>query len=204
MKELAKETNKKQDIFVIYNGIDINEFKEKVQKKKRKNEKLILISTGRLIERKGYEYLIEAISKMKDVELRLIGKGDLENELREKARDLKSNVEFLGIINHSKIPTFLAEADVFVLPSLNEGMSNSILEAMACGLPIITTDTGGSEELIKGNGFLVKKESSGDIKKVIKEYLKNRDLLLEHGKNSRKIAEKMKWGNVAKDYFEMY
>ncbi len=204
LKELAKETNSEQKISVVYNGIDIYDFIEKKQIRKKEGEELILVSTGRLIERKGYNYLIEAISGIKDVELWLIGSGDGEKSLSEKAEKLNANVKFFGKRHHNEIGDFLRKSDIFVLPSLNEGMSNSILEAMACGLPIITTDTGGSKELIQGNGFIVKKKNSKDLKKYILKYLEDRDLIIKHGENSRKVAEKMGWDNVAKDYLRLY
>ena len=89
-------------------------------------------------------------------------------------------------------------------PSLNEGMSNSLLEAMASGLPIITTDTGGSKELINNNGIIVSKESSEGIRNALKQYIEKPSLISLHSKNSRIIAEKMSWTNVAKQYMEIY
>jgi len=205
LKDLARNTSKFQDIEVIYNGIDINEFREKEQRKKKENEKIRLICTNRLIKRKGYEFLIDAVSNLENVEVWFVADGNLKNELKQRAEEMNSNVKFWGKRNHEEIPGFLRKADIFVLPSLNEGMSNSILEAMASGLPIITTDTGGSKELVKKeNGVIIKKEDSDDIKKAIEKYLKNKDLILKQGRYSRKIAEGMKWDNVAKDYFEIY
>jgi L-malate glycosyltransferase len=203
LKDLALRVKPKQKISIIHNGIDIQEFKP-VEKKKLKKEKITLISTGRLIERKGYKYLIEAISGLRNVSLQLIGEGNLMDELKLQAKGANSNVNFLGKVKHEKIAEFLRDADIFVLPSLNEGMSNSILEGMACGLPIITTDTGGSKELIDGNGFIVEKSSSEDLRDAVNRYLEDLSLIEKHGKKSRKIAEEMSWGKVAKDYLKMY
>jgi len=199
LKELALESSPNQKIEMIFNGVDVEEFKP--LKNKKQNKQLTLISTGRLIERKGYQYLIPAIKNL-NVKLQLIGDGNLTDELKDLSKGL--DVEFLGKKNHKDLIKDLQKADIFILPSLNEGMSNSILEAMACELPIITTDTGGSKELIKGNGFIVEKESIDDLKKVLKKYQKDKTLIKKQGEISRKIAEKMSWKNVAGAYRGVY
>jgi L-malate glycosyltransferase len=199
LKELALKT-KKIKIDIIYNGVDTDEFKPLNNKKK--NKVLTLISTGRLIERKGYQYLIPALPK--NVKLQLIGDGDYLFKLKKLAKDNNVDVEFIGSLNHSEIKKYLQTADIFVLPSLNEGMSNSILEAMACGLPIITTNTGGSQELINGNGFIVEKKSSKDLRKSIETFINEPKIIKNMGNKSRKISEKLNWMNVKKEYMNYY
>ena len=201
LKKLALKTfNTKID--VIYNGVDVDEFKP--LKNKKIGKKIKLISTGRLIERKGYNYLIEALKVNNNIELTLIGEGNLKKELEDLAKKNKVNVKFLGRVNHKLISNYLRNADIFILPSLNEGMSNSILEAMACGLPIITTDVGGSKELIKDNGFIVKKADSETLKYSIEKFLNNPKLIKQMGNTSKKIAKKMNWNNITKKYLEIY
>ncbi len=202
LKDLALETSPKETISIIYNGIDTEEFKPLQSKKKR--EKIIIVSTGRLIERKGYKYLIEAVKGLEGVKVWLVGDGNLKEELKEISKGSKSEIRFLGKKSHNELKNYLQKADIFCLPSLNEGMSNSVLEAMACGLPIITTDTGGSKELINGNGFIVNKHSSREIYDRINKYLKNQELIKEHGKMSRKLAEQLNWSKVAREYREVY
>lgn len=204
LKDLALQVAPKEKISVIYNGVNTEEFFPLSTITSETKQSLKIISTGRLIERKGYKYLIEAISGMDNIQVDLIGDGDLMEELKKLVKEKKANVSFLGKKEHSKLPSYLQRADIFCLPSLNEGMSNSVLEAMACGLPIITTDTGGSKELVKNNGFIVKKENSSEIKEAIKNYLNNPELAKQHGQKSREIAEKMSWGKVAKNYKEVY
>jgi len=199
LKELALESCPKQEISVVYNGVDIKEFKPG----KKNNKKLTLISSGRLIQRKGYQFLIPALKGL-DVELKLIGDGNLTQELKDLVKKEEVDVLFLGKKKHQDIVKYLQKADVFVLPSLNEGMSNSILEAMACGLPVIATNTGGSEELIKGNGFILKKADSESLKKAINKFIDNTKLITSMGKISRNLAKKMSWGNVARKYLEEY
>jgi glycosyltransferase involved in cell wall biosynthesis len=113
-------------------------------------------------------------------------------------------VEFLGYVPHAELPLHYLTSDVFVLPSKNEGMSNTILEAMASGLPIITTDTGGTAELIDGNGIIVPVNSPQSIKNAILDYVKSLEMKKEHGIRSRKVVEGMDWGIVAKNYYHIY
>ena len=198
LKELALKTLNR-DIKIIYNGVNINEFRPNCIRKI--GDKIKLVSTGRLIKRKGYEYLIEALKSFKDdYTLTLVGDGDLEGELKELSKGL--NVEFRGKLNREGVIKELQKADIFVLPSLNEGMSNSVLEAMACGLPVIVTDVGGSKELIKDNGIIVEKGSVESLKNVLNKIdIKDLD---EMGKKSRRIAEEMSWGKVAESYGGIY
>jgi len=192
LKDLALKTYNR-DIDIIYNGVDVDYFKPS----KKNNKKIRLISTGRLIERKGYGYLIDALG---EEELVLIGEGNLVGELKEKAKG--KDVKFLGRLEKRELVKELQKSDVFVLPSLNEGMSNSVLEAMACGLPLIVTDVGGSKELVDGNGFIIEKGSVESIKNVLNKI--NRKDLVKMGKKSREIAEGMSWKEVGKEYEGVY
>jgi len=202
LKELANSIVREQHIEVISNGVDIEEFKP--IKNKKNSSPLKLISTGRLIERKGYKYLIESITDIKDVKLILIGDGNLKVKLEKLAKDHNISACFIGKKDHKEILQFLQKSDIFILPSLNEGMSNSILEAMAVGLPIITTDTGGSNELVKGNGIIVRKASTADLKKAILFYINDKNLIHSHGLMSRNLAKKMSWKQVSIKYNKLY
>lgn len=196
LRALAEETSD-VPIDIIPNGVDVDEFKP-VKKKYCKK----LVSTGRLIPRKGYKYLIEAMSKADGFKLTLIGKGNQEMELMDLALGLNVNVKFLGYVEHSRIASQYRDADVFVMPSLNEGLSNSMLEAMACGLPVIVTDTGGVSGLVDGNGIIVEKESMESIGRALQSL--DARTVARMGKRSREIAEGMSWGKVAEQYLRFY
>ena len=200
LKELALKFSPNQPIFTIFNGVSTEEFKAKDNYDV--NDKIKILSVGRLIERKGFTYLIEALRDIKNVSLTLVGDGPLLEELKHQSRDL--DVTFLGNVEHAKLADVYRNSDVFVLPSLNEGMSNTVLEAMACGLPLILTDVGGSLELIKDNGFIVPKQNSEVIQAKIKEFLANKELIRTMGMNSRKLAENLSWSKVAQDYLDRF
>jgi glycosyltransferase involved in cell wall biosynthesis len=202
LKELAKKTSPSQKIDIIYNGIDTKEFVPNKTKSKQ-NKKLKVLCVGRLIQRKGYSYLIDAIKPIQNnFSVTFIGDGPLRSNLENQSKNL--DVEFLGLINHEKLSKIYPRYDIFILPSFNEGMSNTVLEAMASSLAIITTNTGGTKELINNNGFIIRAGNSKDITKTLKLYLNNKYLLQKHKKNSRQIAKKMSWDNVAKEYYDLY
>ncbi len=201
LRELALSCVPGQKIGVIYNGIDVDEFVAK--KSYSRTGKLKALCVGRLIERKGFGFVVEATRKLKGkVSVDFAGDGPKLDSLKKMSRGL--DVNFLGLVSHDKLGKIYRNYDVFVLPSFNEGMSNTVLEAMAAGLGIIVTDTGGTRELLNGNGFMVKSGSSDDIADKLRLYLEDRRLVEKHGKKSRKLAENMSWEKVAKDYFKLY
>ena len=113
---------------------------------------------------------------------------------------------FRGHVPHDALASLYEENDVFVLPSVSEGMSNAALEAMACGLPLVMTRTGGATELLRDghNGFLVDKGSIEDIVTVLRRYCADRALACRHGARSREMAESMSWQKVADAYESLY
>ena len=145
---------------------------------------------------------------MKDssVELVVIGEGNEERKLKDLVQSLRINekVEFKGYVGHDEINEVYQNSDVFIMPSLSEGMSNSALEAMACGLPIVLTDTGGTSELLNDNGFIVRKKDSGSIREILQKFIKEKELIGRMGKRSREIAVNMGWKNIAEKYYELY
>jgi len=208
LKELALKTNPKQKIDTIFNGIDVSEFKpaEKI------SENFQIICVSRLTQRKGLHFLISAfakiISEFPNVQLKIVGEGDAQEKLEFQTKELglKEKINFTGRIEHEKLPSIYSQSSVFVLPSLNEGMSNTMLEALATGLPIIATNTGGTKELVEDgvNGFIVKMEDSDDIAEKIKLLISNPELQKRMSLASRKKSESLSWESVAKKYYKLY
>ena len=206
LKDLALKSSPDQEISVIYNAIDISEFRPDLNEANSNGETKV-VCVSRLIERKGIRFLIEAIGKLKDrdVKLILVGEGNQEEELKKLAVDsrISDRVDFKGYMDHDSIADLYRTSDVFVLPSLNEGMSNALLEAMASGLPVIVTDTGGTSELIDGNGVVVPMSDSNAIAEAIREFMDNPDTR-KMEMRSREIAEQMGWGSVGGAYLRLY
>ena len=209
LKELALKSSPKEEIGVIYNGIKIDEFLPGTEKP---TNTFNILSVCRLTERKGINYLIDAMEKIlknySKARLVLAGEGDQMENLKTQAKELSisDQVKFLGRVSHEEISKIYQEAHVFVLPSLNEGMSNTMLEALSSGLPIVATDTGGTKELVTEgkNGSIIKMKDSDDIARKIQHLIKNPELRNSMGEESRKKAESMSWQKVAQEYIELY
>lgn len=206
LKRLAEKTFNEINIEIIFNGVDIDRFKPVIH---RPNFNIDILFVGRLIRRKGIISLLKAFKEVcdeyKKCKLTIVGGGPKRKYLENFCNRLKieSNVNFLGAVEYKDVDKIYQKASIFVLPSLEESLSNVIQEAMASGLPIITTDTGAAE-LIDENGFIVEKGDYKQIKKAIMEYITNPELMRKHGLQSRKIAEKMSWSNNAEVYIEIY
>ncbi len=202
LRETALKTSPKQSIELIFNGVD-TEFYSPCPKVP--HEKLRVISVGRISKIKGYDVLIKALSKLSDkVELTLIGDGPELHTLQNQARELGFDVNFASRLEKEKVVEYLQQSDVYMLTSLSEGMSNSLLEAMSCGLPIVTTPVGGADELLSDNGFIIEKESEEAILKAVRLYLTNKELRISQGEKSRAIAKKFSWAQVSQDYYQLY
>lgn len=206
--EIARETSKKQPISVIYNGINIDEFFPDAETLKKETTFNILF-VGRLIERKGLNYLLEAFinisNKHQNARLLVAGDGPLRDFYAKYVRDMKieDRVSFLGRVEHSEIAEIYRKCHVFVLPSLNEALGNVTQEALASGLPLITTRTGAAE-LMDGNGYIINKRSSAEIEESLEALISNEDLRSQMSAKSRKLAEEMSWENTASKYYELY
>ena len=208
LRDLALQTDD-VPIGVIPNGVDTEEFAPAdifVEPGPR------LICVSRLIERKGIDFLIRAmpavIEKHPQATLSIFGEGNIKEELEELVRSLglTGSITLPGRVAHDELPGRYADADVFVLPSKNEGMSNTVLEAVASGLPVVGTTVGGNNVLVEEgrNGFLVEPESVDALADAVLKIAADADGARAMGRRSREIAETMSWGSVAEAYSELY
>jgi sugar transferase (PEP-CTERM/EpsH1 system associated) len=204
---------KKQKVKRIYNGIDTVVFSPQ---KKRLNKKLFTIGTvGRLAAVKdqvtlikAVEILIQDFSELKhSICLKIVGDGPLFNDLDAYIRknSLEDYVELLGAKDN--VEELMQSFDVFVLPSLVEGIALTMLEAMATGLPVIATNVGGNPELISEgeNGFLVQSQQPRLLAKMIKRYIDIPDLIERHGQNGRSlVVQKFSLKAMTQEYLVLY
>ncbi len=155
---------------------------------------------GRFITSKGIEYLMRAIQKVRDcvsdVRCFLVGNGPDMPRIKYLVRDLgiNENVKFFGIIDHKKIPEFYRKINILALPSLVEGQPRVILEAMACGKPVIASNVGAVSSLVKHgyNGFLVEPGNVEQLVNYIKKILLDKNLAKSLGKKGRIVASQYK------------
>lgn len=152
----------------------------------------VVLFVGNLVRWKGVSVLIEAFAQVRaerDVRLVLVGSGDDENELRRQTAraGVEARVIFAGRQPHHRIPAFLAAADVFVLPSLDEGLPRAGIEAMAMCVPVIATRVGGLPELIRHGetGWLVEARQPRALAEAVTSVLANPELALEVGRRAR-------------------
>jgi len=144
-----------------------------------------ILYVGRLTHEKGLKYLIQAVPILIDrgfnVKISLCGDGPECKKLQRLSRDLgcESNIEFLGFIPWGKeLDKIYLQHDIFVLPSVSEGIPKVLLEAMAKGLPIIATNVGGIPDIIKDteNGILISPKSPADIARAVEFLVRNDDV----------------------------
>ncbi len=148
---------------VVGNGVDIDKFQPRDRREARlrlglPTDAKVLISVGALVERKGFHRVLEALPRLMarhpELHYLIVGgaspEGNCDAELRAQAAalGLAKRVHFLGALAPEELAWPLAAADVFVLATRNEGWANVFLEAMACGLPVVTTAVGGNAEVV--------------------------------------------------------
>jgi len=193
-----------RDVVVIPNGVDV----EKFQNSKSHifdNENVVLITTSRLVEKNAVDDIIEAMKFLPDsFSLKIIGTGGLESELKLKARNLKleARVEFLGHVPYKDIPQHLHVADIFIRPSLSEGMGNSFIEAMAAGLPVIATPVGGIPDFLEDEktGLFVEPKSPRLIAFQVQKLASDRVLRDKITINAKRmVGERYDWDLVASE-----
>lgn len=157
----GKRAYQKGDVAILHNGVDLNVFRyDKEAGKKIRDEfgistnEKVIGHIGRFMKQKNHEFLIDIFAEIhqidKDARFLLVGNGETEQQIRDKVKKigLKECVIFAGV--RSDIPQILSAMDVFLFPSLYEGMPNTVIEAQAIGLPCVISDTITRETDITG------------------------------------------------------
>lgn len=204
-------------IRVIYNGVDVCAPSDPVQCIKVRSElelgqwETIIGAVGSLYPVKGHVYLIQALptilKEYPKTLLLIVGRGELENELKAEVDrlNLQDHVRFLGFRND--IHTLLSLMDIFVMPSLSEGLSMAILEAMAAGLPIVATNVGGNPEIVLDGetGFLVPPENSDILAERVVSLLRDPCRARDFGdRGKRRVTERFSLSAMVDAYQECY
>jgi glycosyltransferase involved in cell wall biosynthesis len=181
-------------IRIVPCGVDTAQFKPSARKSHRDANGLTAVYVGRLVPGKGLSYLLQAwaqvVTRYPSATLLLVGDGPLRRELEEQAESLnvQSRVRFLGA--RQDVHLILQEADLAISPSLSEGLSNSILEAMASGLPVVATRIPGTAELIEDGrtGILVQPADSEDLARGILSLLADADMRRRLGAQAAEVV----------------
>ena len=202
---------------VIHCGIDTRRFAADRPGQQRRPGKKMILTMGNLVEQKGIRYLIEALSdptlKEKGFRTVIVGGGPLREELMRQAASLGVEAEFTGAVDNREIMRFYREADVFVMPSVTcadghkDGIPVVLMEAMACGVPVISTTLSGIPELVDSgtNGILVPEKDpralSGAIGRVLDDAAMRREFSAEGRKT---IVAGFEIRDVARQLMELF
>ena len=203
-----------KEVDVVPNGVDTSIFHpyDRYQLRKKLGyspREKIVVSTSRLTPKNGLDYLIKATAPLGDVKLIIIGDGEQRKHLESLIQDLKlkNRVFLLGTLPHKELPQYLAIADAFCRPSVNEGFGISFIESMACRIPTIGTAVGGITDIINHgeNGILVPPEDAGTLSRALKRVIEDGNLakqIAERGYQT--VREKFTWEKVLQQMEGVY
>ncbi len=193
------------DVVNFVKDFDITELVKMKSKLGIKDDQKVIITTSRLVKKNGVGDIIESLKYLPENFIFLVlGNGPLEKSLKLKAKSLQlqARIVFLGYVPHSEMPKYLKVSDVFVRPSLSEGLGNSFLEAMATGLPVVATSVGGIPDFLKDGetGYFCEVENPKSIAEQILKFENNpeqKNRIVEKAK--KMVMEKYEWGMIAED-----
>ena len=182
---------------IVHCGIDLNSYTINNASENKVTDVIRLLYVGRLAVEKGVPVLLRSLIALKNegyrFHLTLLGDGPERASLEAdvKAHGLEEMVYFGGFSSQETVRNTLQESDVFVLPSFAEGVPVSLMEAMACGVPVIATNVGGVTELIEHgvSGLVVAPSDEIALKKAISSYIDTPELRANVRKSARKVVE---------------
>ena len=207
---LGKQADPDSEFLMIPNGVEIERFRPIPR---AANAKVKVLFIGRLIERKGFQRVIKALPRLRELAhapfvVEVVGSGAFRTTLDEMAQELGVTdlIQYVGTVPYDQLEKSYQYADIFVLTSLYEGMPAVILEAMGVGLPIVASDVGGNNEIVKEgkNGFLIPGEDSEKLAQDLAALINSAELQQRMGKASREMAKQYDWANIMQQYHELY
>jgi glycosyltransferase involved in cell wall biosynthesis len=171
----------------------------------------ILVTVSRFVKKNGLADVVNALPLLpKNVCLLLCGFGNLESSLRKlvKKLSLEHRVRFFGACSHADLPAIISSSDVFIRPSLSEGLGNAFLESMACGTPVIGTPVGGIPDFLEDEktGFFCLPEHPESIRNtVIKVMYYEKEKLSQIKKAAKDlVVEKYNWQTISRDMLILF
>lgn len=207
---LAHRADPEAEFICIPNGVDTARF---VPLPRAPNAQVKILFIGRLIPRKGFQRVVQALPLVRQLarvpfEIEVVGTGAAQTDLDALAAKLGISdvIHYVGMVPYDKLERSYQYADIFVLTSLSEGMPSVILEAMACGLPIVASDVGGNNEIVRegDNGFLIRGDDVELLAERLAELVNNGELRRRMGERSRELARQYDWSFIMRRYDELY
>lgn len=192
---------------VLRNGVDLERFRPLDHERARTElgvDGRVLLSVGNLVELKGHHLVIEALVDLPETTLLIIGEGGERGRLESLARDLgvAERVKFVGVVPQVDLPRFYSAADALVLASSREGWANVLLEAMACGTPVVATRVWGTPEVVTSAaaGVLIDDRSAAGIREGILRLWAAPPLRAD----TRHYAEHFTWAETSRGQWELF
>ena len=197
-------------ITVIPNGVDTDLFCPNIDKY-LEDESPKILWVGRLVPGKGVEYLIRSIGilakNIPKIKVLLVGEGPQKSKLLDLIANLKlkENISMLDHVENKKMPIIYQKSDVFVLPSLNEGVPRTILEAMSCGIPVVCSEIPHLSSIIDECGIMVPQKDAVAMAGAIHCIISDSDHANKLGRNGRKrVARNYSWANTVEKTVALY
>ncbi len=200
-----------EKVKLVYNGIDIDQFKILAKRSDPDYKGRTVGIIARLSTVKGHRYLIEAMAEVirefNDARLFIFGQGKIKYELIKQAESLKISEKVFFLPSISNTAEVLQEIDIFVMPSVQEGLGLSILEALACGVPVVASNVGGIPSIIKHDvsGLLVEPGNPLALAGAIMRLMEDRSLSIRLGQKGRQeVEERFNLEKMAADVEKVY
>jgi teichuronic acid biosynthesis glycosyltransferase TuaC len=193
---------------VVLHGVDLELFQPPTDRAALRAELGIepptLLSVGHLIERKGHHFVIEALRELPDMGLIIAGDGEELPRLRVLAHDcgVSDRVRFLGHVDQSRLPDYYGAADALVLASSREGIANVMMEALACGTPVVATAVWGAPEVITDPvaGVLIDQRSGAGVAAGVRQLFAHRP----ERAATRRFVERYTWEQTTADHLAVF
>jgi glycosyltransferase involved in cell wall biosynthesis len=189
----------------IPTGVDLQAFApQDVQRKTQ------IIAVGRLVWQKAYDDLLKAfasvVAQFPDYRLVIAGTGPLDQDLRRLAKDLSIDgfVDFVGSVPQDRLREMLRESQLFVMSSVSEGFAKALIEALACGLPVVATDVGGAREAVIAAGAIVPARDPEAFANAICDLLGDADKRSLAAANAIIASQRYGWSVVIRQYEDLY
>jgi len=196
LAERARRLGYHGQIDVVPNGIAENFFRTTDRERTK-----TLISVSRLVKKNGVADIIRSLQLLSEYKLILVGDGDLRRSLESLASELgvDQRIEFVGSIPANQVADQIARADIFIRPSLSEGLGSAFLEAMAGGVPVIATNVGGIGDIVrdKETGWIVPVGDNQAIATAVEDIFVNWEKSERIIAQARELAERHHWQDIA-------
>jgi glycosyltransferase involved in cell wall biosynthesis len=217
LAQVAKSMDTHSPIIVVPNGVDLSiftrppqphEVHDLAQQFGKKEGDVYLVTTSRLTHKNANDDVINALRYLPPyVYFLIIGSGEQEHYLRNVARDcgVRDRVFFIGFVKQKDIPLFLHIGDIFVRPSRSEGFGNSFIEAMAAGLPVITTPVGGIPDFIDDGetGVFASPDNPQMLSEMILKVMQNKTLREKISRQGKeRVIARYSWDVLIHDMYD--